>query len=451
VQCTCFNGMRVAPVHFMKISHSLLVPVFLLAAHCAADTAPGKITGVDEAKSALARNMSPVPAAGNLDAFVLGNTDFAANMLSKLAKTPSTNLIFSPHSISMALAMTYAGADGDTAQEMKNVLHYNLPEPELHIAANALDLAIESRGKNAKGKDGQPFRLRVTNALFGQKNYPFEAPFLDTLAANYGAGMQLVDYKTNAATAVDQINAWVEVKTENRIKKLLGRADLNELSRLTLVNAVYMNAAWSAPFQKSATSPGAFAAPSGSKSVAMMRQTMDARVADSADGVSVELPFDGGEVSMVFILPNDLGAFESGVTAGKLDAFAKTESAYVSVSVPKFKLEPESIKLAEILQSLGMKTPFEKNADFFKISTLGRTVPDERLHIAQVIHKGFIDVAEEGVEAAAATAVVLSGTTSAPPTPRVIAFNKPFAFGIRDRATGAWLFLGHVVDPTLTQ
>ena len=427
----------------------LLVPTTLGA--CAAEEqAPGKgeTPGqVAEQRSSLTRNTAPNASAAEVQAFAKNNAAFAIDLLQRSAAADK-NFVFSPHSISLALAMTYAGAGGNTAAQMKQVLRFSQPEATLHAAANTLDLSLEARGKNAKGKDGQPFRLRVNNALFAQQSYAFEAPFLDTLAVNYGAGVQLVDYQTNIPGAVRDINGWVSAKTEDKIKNLVTEGDFTRMSRLTLVNTVYMNAAWQSPFGKGATSDAPFTSAAGSVSVPTMKQTLPASFAENADGFSVELPFDDGETSMVFISPNSLQAFEASLTADKLNAFAQGSSTYVTLSLPRFKLEPEGVRLAPTLKAMGMEVAFGNDADFFKISKVGQSNPDERLRIQDVVHKAMIDVGEEGVEAAAATAVILGGTTSVPPPPKVVKFERPFVFGIRDKGSRAWLFLGHVVDPS---
>jgi serpin B len=221
------------------------------------------------------------------------------------------NFVFSPHSISTALAMTYAGADGTTAAQIKQILRFDQSDEILHASANAFDLSLEARGKASKGKDGQPFRLRVNNALFAQRDYTFEAPFLDGLAANYGAGVKLVDYKSDIPSAVKNINDWVSVRTEDKIKNLVATSDISHTTRLPLVNTVYMNAAWQNPFTIESTSNAPFAAPSGRKAVPTMHGTMAANYVENADGFAAELPFDDGDTSMVFISPNDLQSWES--------------------------------------------------------------------------------------------------------------------------------------------
>jgi serpin B len=433
----------------------LLIATTSLAA-CAAevsnpgpDPRPGQqppAAPVAEQRSALVRDTSPKVSEADVAEFAKNNAAFAIDLMQRTAEADK-NFVFSPHSISLALAMTYAGASGSTAAQMKQVLRFNQSDDVLHAAANALDLSLEQRGKAAKGKDGQPFRLRVNNALFAQKDYAFEAPFLDALALNYGTGVKLVDYKTNIPGAVQDINGWVDAKTESKIKNLVREGDFDRMSRLTLVNTVYMNAAWQTPFEKSATIDAPFAAAGGSVSVPTMRDTTYAQFAENADGFAVQLPFDDGDTEMVFISPNNLQSFESSLTPDKLNAYVQGAATRVDLSLPRFKLEPDAVRVGNSLKAMGMADAFSDSADFFKISKVGQTDPNERLRIQNVVHKAMIDVGEQGVEAAAATAVVLGGATSVPPPPKVVKFDRPFVFGIRDQKSGAWLFLGHVVNP----
>jgi serpin B len=220
------------------------------------------------------------------------------------------------------------------------------------------------------------------------------------------------------------------------------------MSRLTLVNTVYMNAAWQSNFRKEATHDAAFAGIAGNIQVRTMEQTLTAEYVETADGFAVQLPFDDGDTSMVFISPENLASFEGALTADKLNAFASGSAKYIQLSLPRFKLEPEAVRVGDTLKAMGMSEAFGDRADFFKMSKVGLSNSDERLRIQSVVHKAMIDVAEEGVEAAAATAVIIGGTTSVPPQPKVVKFDRPFMFGIRDKKSGAWLFLGHVVDPS---
>ena len=432
------NRMRLTNPSSISISLALLATL----AGCAASDETGPMPG--EVRSSLQRNTAPVVADADKTAVVADNATFASQFYQQLAaKSAAENLVFSPHSISTALAMAFAGADGTTATEMASALRFGLGQEKVHTAFNWLDLQISSRGKGASGKDGQPFRLKVNNALFGQQSLAFEKPFLDTLALNYDAGVQTVDFAKDAEGARSRINNWTADKTENKIKDLMPPGSVSGATRLVLVNTIYMNAGWQKKFETDATRSDSFAAPGGTQNVPTMHGTIPAKYADVAGNIAVELPFEGGEVAMTLVLPKaDLATFDAQVQGGQLktitDALAQHE---VTVSLPKFKLEPDTISVKSELDALGMKKAFSGDAEFAKITKA------EKLFISDVRHKAFIDVEEGGVEAAAATAVSFDRTSAVPDPAKVVNFNRPFFFGIRDVKSGAWLFLGHVVKP----
>ncbi|MDI1484300.1 serpin family protein [Polyangium sp. y55x31] len=390
--------------------------------------------------SGAQRITSPNVPSADLDALVDGNTAFAADMYKALRSEPG-NLFYSPHSISSALAMTWAGARGQTETDMAKALHFTLPQAQLHPAFNALDLALASRGKDAKGSDGQGFRLNVANAVWGQVKYPFEASFLDVLALNYGAGMNIVDFVEAQDQALSLINGWVEKKTEGKIKDILAPDSIDASTRLVLTNAVYFNAAWRTPFEEENTQNASFTTDDGATvTVPMMQGYIEAPYGKGADYAAVELPYDGDELSMVLVLPDDLDAFESSLDAARLSEVVGALSEHsVDTRLPKFKFESK-FSLVKPLDALGMGIAFTGGADFSGINGTGG------LAISDVIHQSFVSVNEAGTEAAAATAVIV-GETSAP-EPAAITFDKPFLFFIRDIATKSVLFVGRVADPS---
>ncbi len=399
------------------------------------DTRPA---GIEEAKSELTRDLAPVVTPADQAALVAGNTDFALALFKQTAK-PTTNLVQSPHSISTALAMVYAGAAGQTKADVATALHFDVPDAELHPAFNWLDLQIESRAKSAAGKDGKPARVHVDNLLFGAKQTVFGTPFLDTLAVHYGAGVQKVDF--GQPSTVETINSWVAQRTEQRIPKLLDAVDAS--TRLVLVNTVYVNAAWAAPFTKEATADETFATPSGARTLPFMHQTGGMRYADTDAAQVVELGLSTEGLVFDVILPKgDLAAFEAEQTRASLSSLLGTlPYTEVALSLPKFKIEPTadgSIKQA--LSALGMASAFTAAAD------LSPLVPAERIQLFDVVHKTFFEIDEEGLEAAAATAVT-GRATSAPPIPVPMRVDRPFLIVLRDLPTGQVLFLGHIVDP----
>ena len=371
-----------------------------------------------------------------------GNTTFALNLYQQL-RAKEGNVFYSPFSISEALAMTYAGARGNTETQMAAALNFTLPQDKLHAAWNNLDTALMSRGKGAKAADGKAFRLSVANALWGQIDFPFAAPFLDTLAVNYGAGMHVVDFINSPEPSRELINDWVAERTEDKIKDLLPKGSISGDTRLVLTNAIYFNAAWETPFKTSDTKDADFKKRDGSViSVPTMFGSQETGYGSGSGWSALRMPYDGNELSMILVLPDagTLDAFEAGLNAEALDAITKSLGHHqVTITMPKFKFT-SSFSLVEQLSTLGMTDAFSDKADFTGISEKGG------LSISDVVHKAFVGVDEAGTEAAAATGVVI-GVTSAP-EPAEIHLDHPFLFFIRDNATGAILFFGRVEDPS---
>jgi serpin B len=405
----------------------------------ATDAAPAQESPSSSKKQ---RELSPGSSDEELAELVGGNSAFALDLYHQLTDG-GDNLFYSPYSISLALAMTYAGARGDTEQEMAESLHFLLPQERLHPAFNGLDLELARRGEGAVGKDGEGFRLNIVNAIWGQKGYALLPDFLDVLAANYGAGLRVVDFMTAAEEARVTINEWVSDETEGRIEDLIPQGVLDALTRLVLTNAIYFNAAWSEPFEPSLTEDGPFYLLDDSEVMApMMRQTTSLGYTRESGYTAVELPYSGGEISMVLVVP-DAGAFEafeSALDADQLSAILDDlERSEVALSLPKFEMESE-FSLNQALAAMGMGGAFTTAADFS-----GMTDPSE-LFISDVIHKAFVSVDEAGTEAAAATAVVMR-LSAMPAEPVEVTVDRPFVFLIRDIQTGAILFVGRILNP----
>jgi serpin B len=376
-------------------------------------------------------------------ALVTGNSSFALDLYQEVRQKEG-NLFYSPFSISTALAMTYAGAKADTETAMAETLHFTLPQDKLHPAFNWLDLQLESRGQGASGADGQGFRLNVVNALWGQIGYNFEAPFLDTLAQSYGAGMHIVDFAGDPQGSADLVNGWVSDRTEGKIEKLVPASAITPETVLILTNAIYFNAAWKYPFETANTKDGTFTLSDGSTvTVPMMHNAPEMQYGEGAGYQAVSMPYDGDELSMIFLLPEQgtLADFEASLDAAKLGGIVGGMTTHqVDITMPKFKFEYE-LGLKKTLESMGMEVAFQSGvADFTGINSQGKP------YIQDVLHKAFIGVNEAGTEAAAATAVII-GDESAP-EPAAIALDRPFLFVIRDDATGSLLFVGRVADPT---
>jgi serpin B len=415
----------------------MLVSIMLLSMLGCSQAISGQLLQSDKP-----RITSPAVSETDLETLVDGNNAFAFDLYQALRQTDE-NLFYSPYSISEALAMTYAGARGETEKSMAEALHFTLPQDRLHPAFNSLDLQLKQRGQGAKGKDDEGFRLHVVNAIWGQKDYQFLGQFLDVLAQNYGAGLRLVDFINETEPSRITINKWVSDQTEERIKDLIPQGAINELTRLVLTNAIYFNAAWQYPFEKTTTANGPFFLLNGSNvTVPMMRQTESLRYTEGANYQAVELPYDGQELSMVILLPKagQFEAFEQSLDAGVVTGIIdRLEGGQVALTMPKFEYE-YSLGLKQALTTLGMGIAFTPDAD------LSGMDGKHDLLIQDVLHKAFVSVDEAGTEAAAATAVIV-GLTSIPAQPVEVKIDRPFIFLIRDIATGSVIFIGRVLNP----
>jgi serpin B len=394
-------------------------------------------------KSDKERITSPHVSTSEQASLVEGNSAFAFELYQAL-KGEEGNLFYSPYSISVALAMTYAGANGKTAQQMAATLQFLLEQERLHPAFNWLDAELAKRGQDAQGKDGEGFRLNIVNAIWGQKDYEFLPAFLDILAENYGAGLRILDFIAEAEKSRLAINDWVSDQTEGRIEDLIPQGAISELTRLVLTNAIYFNAAWEYPFNEDMTANGPFYLLNGEQVIVpMMRQTESFGYAEGEEYQAVELLYDGNELSMVILLPasGNFGAFEEGLQAQKVsDIIRNLQLTEVALTMPKFEFDSE-FSLKDTLAEMGMRDAFSpEDADFS-----GMTGNPE-LFISDVVHKAFVAVDEAGTEAAAATAVIV-GTTSMPEPLTEVTIDRPFIFLIRDIETGAILFVGRVLNP----
>lgn len=374
---------------------------------------------------------------------VADNTDFAFDLyrqLSRHAGEAGSNLFFSPHSISAVMAMTYAGARGETAIQMASALHFSLPPPRLHAGFADLSAPLKS-GRQA----GQP-TLVTANGLWPQAGHDLLPTYLALVKQHYGAEITPVDYREDAEAARVKINAWVERQTRRRIMDLIPAGTLGKSTRLVLANAIYFKGMWKHQFNADVTSDAMFfVADRRSVSVPLMRQERELRHGDFNDMQILELPYAGGHLSMLVLLPkarNGLAALEAKLSANALRAWreslAQTE---VIVELPRFKLE-SSFDLGETLSALGMRDASDATrADFS-----GMDGGAGALVISNVVHKAFVDVSEEGTEAAAATGVIMKATSVARP-PVTFRADHPFIFMIQENASGSVLFLGRVNDP----
>ena len=373
----------------------------------------------------------------DIDSIVAGNNSFAFDLYRQLARDKG-NLFFSPYSISSALAMTYAGARGETAKQMADVLHFSLAPERLHPAFSDLTGMFNAGGKS--------YQLSVANALWGQVGYAFLPEFLDITKKYYDAGFKEVDYVKAREQARQTINKWVEAKTNDKIKDLIKPDDLSPLTRLVLTNAIYFKGKWEIQFKPEATRPMPFYISAKEKvDVPMMHQVAKFNYAENDQVQILEMPYTGGDLSMVVLLPKpgyELAKLESMLRPEVIRSWlSQLSKEKVEVFLPRFKLE-ERFVLNEELQGLGMIDAFDKVAADFSGMTPG---PD--LYISMVIHKAFVEVNEEGTEAAAATAVIMDAKAMILDEPHVFRADRPFVFLVRDLRSGSILFMGRLANP----
>jgi serpin B len=431
---------------YLNYYHLLVAGLIMLLAGCAI---PGQVSP-ETSKSQVLESNRPRAEIGDvsgsdLERLADGNTQFTFDIYQQLQSQPG-NLFYSPYSISSALAMTYAGAEGSTAEEMASVLHFMLVQENLHPAFNALGQKLDSLAELEVPKDqGDPFQLNIANAIWGQQDFHFEDDFLDLLAENYGAGLRLLDYISQPEESRLAINQWVSDETKEKIQDLIPQGSIDSDTRLVLSNAIYFKATWLEPFTKNLTEEGIFYGLEGEEILAQMMKTgQDASFRYlKEDGYQVvELPYIGNQVSMLVVVP-DQGRFEEFE-----DQFSIEELNHIvdslnysplELTFPKFEFETE-ISLASTLATMGMPTAFSDAADFSGMTG------SKDLFISDVFHKAFVSVDEEGTEAAAATAVEMS-LTSMPESPIELTVDRPFLFLIREHETGTVLFMGRVVNP----
>jgi serpin B len=424
---------------------------------------------VSLARSTKPRDKASSVSAADVTGAVTANNGFAVDLYSQLrGQSASDNLVSSPISASIALTMTYAGAQGTTATQMATAMHYGSAASTIFDGQNALSQALASRGpaalqadQNIAKQGDQPapsasnYELQVVNSIWGQQTYTWNAPFLDIMAEDYGTGVYLQDFVHNFDPARVLINDWVSAETSNKINDLLPEGSLDTNTRMVLVNAVHLKLPWATPFDASLTANATFTTAAGtSVSAPAMNMTAGMSYVDDGKAQIVGLPFENGQVAVVIALPHgDLPTYEAGLTATSAGLAMPTGSTLVQLQVPKVSFTSPSFSLADALKTMGMPIAFDAvNADFSGLCT---SPPDgDNLYIGDVIQKAMLAMQETGVEAAAATAVVVEGYGAAAPedaavpipTPMIV--NKPYVISIVDVPTGAVLFLGHIVDPT---
>ena len=399
--------------------------------------------GVDIARADFPRAASTDVTNDEITTLVGSNTEFALDLFAA-ATADGGNVLVSPYSIAAALTMTYAGARGETAAEMASTLHLALPDDRIHAARNELDLLITLPRTPVAGDDYEPFTIAVANSLWGHLDYPFLDDFLELLAVNYDAGLNLVDFVAATEESRLAINAWVEDQTNGRIEDLIPEGVITTLTRLVIVNAIWFKANWQHQFDPANTADGQFTLLDGSTvTVPMMRQSEHFEYVDGNGYQATRLRY-AGDAAMTVILPDD-GQFQEmsdRLAAGQL-ADIDFSTYTLDLTMPKWEFESEA-SLKKVLQGLGMVAAFTEPSLSGGADFTGKTEVRE-LFVHEVLHKAFIAVDEQGTEAAAATAVVI-GLESAP-QPAAMTIDRPFLFVIEHSSTSEVLFIGQVVDP----
>ncbi len=398
--------------------------------------------------SSRTRNLFPDNAEEELGMFVDNNNTFAFDLYHAI-RDEGENMFFSPYSISLAMAMTYAGARNQTETQMADTLQFNFEQETLHSLFNELGLDLNSRNKNDPDNSDKYLKLNIVNEVWGQKDYSFLDTYLDTLMINYGAGIRIVDFINNPDQARLDINEWVAYQTENKIENLLVQDDITIWTRLVLTNTIYFNASWGIPFDPDSTYDGIFHLEDGSNTTVSMMipkasggENGECFAAAEGPGYqAVELPYYGNDFSMVIMIPDSgmFDTFEQELDSSVIDEIINNlKKQDFTLRMPKFEYKSRT-NLSKALSEMGMSDAFDPYvADF---SGMDGTLD---LFISGVIHQASITLDEAGTEAAAATAVVFD-IVSAPTLE--ITIDRPFIYLIRDNLTGAILFLGRIKNP----
>jgi serpin B len=373
----------------------------------------------------------------SLEGVVQGNSAFALALYQKL-RVSDGNLFYSPFSISTALAMTYAGARTDTQTQMANAMHFSANQDQLHSAFALLRQKLEA------SVAGGQIQLNVANSLWPGKGYRLLKAFLSLAQKSYEVKITPVDFNEEEA-ARNTINDWVEERTQHRIKDLIAPDVLDAATRLVLVNAIYFKGDWAFPFDGSLTTQAPFflADPGGTVQMPMMRRMHSFRYAEDEGLQMLELPYAGQELSMLVLLPREIkgltgleGSLDNENLAKWIGSLAATE---VEVSLPRFELA-FPFRLDEALKSMGMKDAFSSQADFSGMDG------SRELYLGAVLHKAFVAVNEQGTEAAAATAAIMT-QKAVSISANIFRADHPFIFLIREKLTGSILFIGRVANP----
>lgn len=375
-----------------------------------------------------------------------------------------SNFLLSPYSIQEALAMAYAGSDGDTRAEMRRVLHYPADEKKLDVGfaelAQELSQAEQDSARAVSGPKTEglnpttPLVIRSANRLFGQKDYKFRAPFLALMKESYGTPLEELDFAHATEAARAAINGWVEEQTEGKIRNLVPSGGLSKTTRLTVANAIYLHAGWEKPFERNATEPEPFFVHGvDGVPVPTMEQLSSYGYAHHDGYTAVSLRYVGDDLQFLILLPDardGLPDLARKVTPALLAGCTNLSASEIVLYLPKFKLTPPTLALTDELERLGLKTAFDEPRGSANFDRMAPRLPNDYLYIGAVFHKTFISLDEEGTEAAAATAVVMMEAMAKfenKPKPPEVHVDHPFLFAIQHIPSGACLFLGRVTDP----
>lgn len=412
-----------------------------------ADMAPGE-EEPQLIRAEVERAVAPAVTSTEAEALVAANNAFATDFYRAVAGNSEENVIFSPYSVSLAFSMAYAGAQGETEAQMQEALHF-LPQEEQHAGFNALEQhldqlsgAAEQGGEPATTENGEPFRLRIANAAWGEQGFPFRDAYLQTLGRQYGAGLRSVDFGANPEAARELINEWIADATEERIRNMVPPGVISGNTRLVLANAIYFYGAWLFPFNEEMTNDGSFTLLDESTVTAPLMHQNTARVPyGEGDGYrAVTLPYTGEKADMLLILPDEgqFGEIEGQLDAAFLESVREgLETHDVTLTLPRFDFE-DDVDLKAQLQAMGMTHPFSSAADF------GGMVEGGGLYISDALHKATITVDEVGTEATAATVIAMEESAM---ERAEFEATRPFMLAIVERETGTVLFLGRVLNP----
>ena len=396
---------------------------------------PGEVIRLD-----LPRTTAAVTEA-DIAAVVAADAAFGLDILRVTAG--NENLMVSPYSIATALSMLYPGAKGVTATEIAEVLHLSVDDATLHAVRNHIDEALATPPPPMGDEDTrEPFTIRPANSAWGQGGYPFLDDYLTILAESYGAGLRLLDYVGDPEGSREIINGWVEEATEDRIKDLIPEGAITVDTRLALVNAIWFKANWFEPFDAALTEPGTFTLLDGTEiEVPLMHSSLRTGYANTDRFEAVRLPY-AGDAAMVVLLPKKGSPAELAAELDPGDLDISWGEYRVEITLPSFEFEAE-IGLKSALQELGMRTAFElPSGDGADLTGITAT---RELYVSDAFHKTFIALDEEGTEAAAATAIIVSLESA--PQPATFVADRPFLFWIEHSSTGEMLFLGQVTIP----